>query len=74
MIDALFEAGMDVVRLNFSHGTPPEHAKVVERVRDTSKQLERPVSVIHWQQGNSKHSVKFLQLKNPKTILILASY
>ena len=33
MIDRLMHAGMDVVRLNFSHGTQAEHAATVRLVR-----------------------------------------
>ncbi len=35
MIDRLLEAGMDVARLNFSHGTHEEHAKNCARVSDS---------------------------------------
>jgi len=47
----LVEAGMDVARLNFSHGTHEEHAKVVERVRKISKQAGRSVTVLQDLQG-----------------------
>ena len=33
MIDRLLEAGMDVARLNFSHGTHEEHAKNISTLR-----------------------------------------
>ena len=45
-IRALVCAGMDVARLNFSHGTPDEHAEVLERVRATAKRLGVPVAVL----------------------------
>ena len=32
----LIEAGADVLRLNFSHGTEQEHAETVSRVREAS--------------------------------------
>ena len=33
----LVEAGMDVARLNYSHGTLEEHAETVRRVRDARR-------------------------------------
>ena len=45
-IRALVRAGMDVARLNFSHGTPEEHAEVLARVRAAGKRLGVPVTVL----------------------------
>ena len=45
-VRALVRAGMDVARLNFSHGTPDEHAAVLERVRAAAKRLGLPVAVL----------------------------
>ena len=42
----LFEAGMDVARLNFSHGTREGHGRVADRVRALSEELGRPVAVL----------------------------
>ena len=38
-LDELVAGGMDVARINFSHGTPDEHAAAVERVRAASASL-----------------------------------
>ena len=46
MIYKLLEAGMNVVRLNFSHGTQEEHAQTIEAVRAGSARLERPISIL----------------------------
>jgi len=51
MIDRLVCAGMDVVRLNLSHGTHAEHADLIGWVRDTSKKYRRPMSIIADLQG-----------------------
>jgi pyruvate kinase len=45
-IRALVRAGMDVARLNFSHGTPDEHAAVLERVRAAAKRFGTAVAVL----------------------------
>ncbi|MDX6616765.1 MAG: pyruvate kinase [Solirubrobacterales bacterium] len=45
-IEALIDAGVDVFRLNFSHGTPPEHAEAVKRIRAASKKLGREVGIL----------------------------
>jgi pyruvate kinase len=42
----MVEAGMDVARLNFSHGTAEEHAEVIKRVRDAANRAGRQVAVM----------------------------
>lgn len=42
-IQALFEAGADVFRLNFSHGTHEDHKKRVDTIRDIERDAGRPV-------------------------------
>jgi pyruvate kinase len=42
----MIEAGMDVARLNYSHGTLEEHAETVRRVRDAAGQAGRPVAIL----------------------------
>jgi pyruvate kinase len=39
-------AGMDVARLNFSHGTAEEHAETARRVREAAGRAGRPVAVL----------------------------
>ncbi len=43
---ALASAGVDIFRLNFSHGTHDEHAGSFARVRRASEQLQRPLAVL----------------------------
>jgi pyruvate kinase len=45
-IRGLVRAGMDVARLNFSHGTPDEHAEALGRIRAASERLGTPVAVL----------------------------
>jgi pyruvate kinase len=51
MIDRLFAAGMDVARLNFSHGTQEEHARNVKLIRAASGHHEKPVAILADLQG-----------------------
>ena len=47
----LLTAGVDVVRLNFSHGTQQEHGARVELVRRLAHDMGRPVAVLQDLQG-----------------------
>jgi len=42
----LIEAGMDVARLNYSHGTLDEHAETARRVREAAERAGRPVAIL----------------------------
>jgi pyruvate kinase len=42
----MINAGMDVARLNYSHGTLDEHAETVHRVRDAAGRAGRPVAIL----------------------------
>jgi len=50
-LSSLMEAGLNVARLNFSHGTHEQHARTVELVRSTAAALERPVAILGDLQG-----------------------
>src|SRR5512142_1463361 len=45
-IRRLFEAGANAVRVNFSHGTHPEHAERVSIVRSVAQQLGYEVAIL----------------------------
>jgi pyruvate kinase len=51
LIDQLVRAGMDVARLNFSHGTPEEHAARVAAVRRAGMHYEKSIAVVADLQG-----------------------
>ncbi len=48
---ALIHAGVDVVRLNFSHGTHAEHAALFNTVREQAARLGRAVAIMQDLQG-----------------------
>src|ERR1700728_4785098 len=51
VLSAMVRAGVDVVRLNFSHGAVADHARRVELVREAARQAGRYVGVLGDLQG-----------------------
>ena len=47
----MMQLGMDVARLNFSHGTHPEHARNIARLRRAAKQENRTICILQDLQG-----------------------
>ena len=50
-IDELINAGVDVFRLNFSHGTPDDHRARLKTIRKLEKRHNRPITVMADLQG-----------------------
>jgi pyruvate kinase len=50
-IHSLFQAGADIFRLNFSHGTHSDHRKKVFHIRQYEKRLGRPIAILGDLQG-----------------------
>ena len=50
-IRAVLQAGADVVRLNFSHGTHEDHARLINSTHSIAAELGRPVAVLQDLQG-----------------------
>ena len=46
MIEKMIRAGMNVARLNFSHGTHEEHAEVIDRIKEARKRLGVPLAIM----------------------------
>src|SRR5437773_12038110 len=42
----MIRGGMDVARINFSHGTYEEHLKNIKSIRNVSHGLRRPVAIL----------------------------
>ncbi|MDF3836280.1 pyruvate kinase [Cupriavidus basilensis] len=51
VIDALFEAGADVFRLNFSHGSHEDHRQRLDTIRSVEHERGRPIGVLLDLQG-----------------------
>lgn len=52
-------SGMNVARLNFSHGTHADHARVIDDLRDLSRKWNAPVSILQDLQGPKIRVGKF---------------
>ncbi|HEY4388354.1 MAG TPA: pyruvate kinase [Ktedonobacteraceae bacterium] len=50
-LERLMQTGMNVARLNFSHGKQEEHAMVIERIRRISTRLGYPIAILQDLQG-----------------------
>jgi pyruvate kinase len=73
-IQALVDAGMDVARINRSHGSPEDHEAVISHVRAAAKASGRAVAVLVDLQGPKIRLGKFaegkVELKDGDTFII----
>ncbi len=51
IIRQLMQGGMDVARLNFSHGAHQDHAVVIQRLRKVALELDRTICILQDLQG-----------------------
>lgn len=51
MLTALMKAGMNVTRLNFSHGKHEDHAEFISRIRRLAEEVGEPITVLQDLQG-----------------------
>ncbi len=74
VIREMVENGMRIARLNFSHGTHAEHAKVFETVRRVSEETNIPVAVLQDLSGPKIRVGKLpkegIHLKSGQTIVL----
>ncbi len=47
----MYNAGMNIVRLNMSHGTHESHAKVIQHIKTLNKKIEFPIPILLDTQG-----------------------
>jgi pyruvate kinase len=50
-ISALIDDGMDIARLNFSHGTHDFHRALIQNIREASRRAKKPVAIMQDLQG-----------------------
>src|SRR5205807_739425 len=46
VLTQLIQSGMDVARINFSHGTYDQHVRSIKTIRQVSEHLHRPVAIL----------------------------
>ena len=52
VLEAMARAGMDIARLNFSHGSRQNHEMIIHRVRDASRRTGRELAILQDLQGH----------------------
>ena len=60
MLEALLEAGMDVARLNFSHGSHEQHAENIAKLRNASLKVRKAVGILGDLQGPKIRTGRFI--------------
>ena len=73
MLEKLANAGMDIIRLNMSHGDHESAARVIKSIRTLNRKLNSPVAVLLDTQGPEIRTgdiAKELELKNGSKITI----
>lgn len=77
MIRKLIEAGANVFRLNFSHGTYDQHEQTLNTIRTLAAELDAPVAILQDLAGPkiriSSVSGDYVQLEDSKTITLKKS-
>jgi pyruvate kinase len=63
----MMRAGMDVVRLNFSHGTLAEHQDKIDKIRDINRKHRRDIKILGDLEG---YRVRIGQIKEAQGIVI----
>lgn len=75
MLEKLAHAGMNVARLNMSHGDHESHAKIIQAIQSLNKRLSHPIAVLLDTQGpeiRTGDMVNDLHLTEGDTISIVA--
>ena len=76
VLERLIQAGMNVARLNFSHGTHAEHREVIAAIRSISSRLGQPIAIL---QDLSGPKIRIGQIKagsidiEPEALLTLTT-
>jgi pyruvate kinase len=66
MIKALIEAGVNIFRLNFSHGTHDNHINIIKTIREASKELDQVIGILQDVQGPK---IRIGEVENDEALL-----
>lgn len=66
VLEKMIRAGMDVARLNFSHGTYDEHRETIQNVRTAAERVGEPIAILQDLQGPKIRTGK---LATPEVVL-----
>ncbi|MBI4683011.1 MAG: pyruvate kinase [Nitrospirae bacterium] len=66
VIDKMIRAGMNVARMNFSHGTYEEHKRAIHTIRQTARKYDAPVALLQDLKGLK---IRVGAIKDSSTIL-----
>ena len=58
-LSKMCEAGMNVARLNFSHGTHADHQKRIDMIKEVRKELNLPIAIMLDTKGPEVRRGKF---------------
>ncbi|CAM5581668.1 Pyruvate kinase OS=Lysinibacillus sphaericus OX=1421 GN=LS41612_06415 PE=3 SV=1 [Lysinibacillus sphaericus] len=64
ILEKLIEAGMNVARLNFSHGSHEEHEVRINLIREVADKLGKPVGILLDTKGNLKFAHIICKMEN----------
>ena len=67
VLEKLISSGMNVARLNFSHGSHKEHREVINNIRSLSTEMDKPVGILLDLQGPK---IRTGTLKNGEPIVL----
>ncbi len=74
VLKALIKEGLDVARINFSHGNYEEYKKIIKNIREISEELEKPVAILQDLRGPKLRVGKIkegsINLKKGKELII----
>ena len=66
VLEEMFKAGVDVCRLNLSHGTHTDHLEVIKNIRQINKELNLNIAILADLQGPK---IRIGEVENNKIIL-----
>ena len=64
-------AGMNVARLNFSHGTHPEHQQKIDRIKKVREELGLPIAIMLDTKGPEYRIRTFEKMVTPLYLLLM---